>query len=101
MMGKHATKCALFSLLLLSGCTKTEKLIITGSTQAPLVTAVKTQGGVMKQSVAPDQSYTRSITARITLKKTALFGQDFFYGADLQYSSIYDCVKPDALFHSF
>jgi len=90
MMGKHATKCALFSLLLLSGCTKTEKLIITGSTQAPLVTAVKTQGGVMKQSVAPDQSYTRSITARITLKKTALFGQDFFYGADLQYSSIYD-----------
>ena len=37
-----------------------------------------------------DGHYEREITAKITVKKSALLGQDFFYGADLQYSSIYD-----------
>ena len=44
-----------------------------------------------KPAVAPKQANTaNSIKAQITVKKAAIFNQDYFYGADLQYSSIYD-----------
>ncbi len=79
-MHKYNVGALLFATLTLSACSKTETI----------VSSVQTTPAGLKRSVAPDATYVRSIKASIKVKKSAILGQDFFYGADLQYSSIYD-----------
>jgi len=57
----------------------------------PLVLAVQTETGDSKPSIAPDQTTTPSLRkVQITADKNLLLSTEFLYGADLQYSSLYD-----------
>src|SRR5258708_2318117 len=55
-----------------------------------LVKSVEQQALVAEPSIAPYKNLSSSIQVTAVLDKKILFEQDFFYGADLQYSSIYD-----------
>jgi hypothetical protein len=85
----HLLLLALIALGFTNACTN--------HTRVPVVSNVKTSFSAEKVSVAPTQNRqdqspvkSRSITAEITVKKDAILNQEFFFGADLQYSSIYD-----------
>jgi hypothetical protein len=43
-----------------------------------------------RQSIAPETPFSKEVRAHLTLKKSEIFNHEFFYGADLQYSSVYD-----------
>jgi len=60
------------------------------------VQAVEVKTIDKKASVAPDKTSSRSIQVKATLDKNAVLNQEFFYSANLQYSSIYD--KHDDLY---
>jgi hypothetical protein len=72
-------------LLTLSACTK-----IVHTQKTPVVSAVAEQKVGVRESVAPDSKTAAEVKAQITLNKAQLFDREFFYGADLQYSSVYD-----------
>ncbi len=87
---------ALFTLSFMSACTK--------QARPPMVSDVKTADAGLRVSVAPSgetpanaasaskpqEGKAKAITAEITLKKSEILGKEFLYGADLQYSSMYD-----------
>lgn len=72
-------------LIALSGCTK-------GSinTTQSIATGVDVDKIGNRQTVTPNANSSDEVNARITLNKAEIFGKEFLYGADLQYSSIYD-----------
>jgi hypothetical protein len=43
-----------------------------------------------RKTVTPGKTVSTEVRAQITLKKSEIFNREFFYGADLQYSSVYD-----------
>ncbi len=80
---------ALSALLALQGCTaKPDSEVL--NHQPPLVTQAKTTQNALKPSAAPDQAEAPSVQVTLVADKKALLSQEFLYGSDLQYSSIYD-----------
>ncbi len=87
---------ALFTLSFMSACTR--------QARPPMVSEVKTADAGYRVSVAPssdspanatsatkpEEGKAQAISAEITLKKSEILGKEFLYGADLQYSSLYD-----------
>ena len=80
---------ALSAMLALQGCSsKPDSEVL--NHQPPLVTQAKTTQTALKPSTAPDQAEAPSVQVTLVADKKALLSQEFLYGSDLQYSSIYD-----------
>ncbi len=69
----------------LSACSNENK-----QKQVRIVDLVEVGSIGTRQTVTPGKVASTEVKASITLRKKEIFGKEFFYGADLQYSSVYD-----------
>ncbi len=77
----------ILSLFFLSSCSPHAS---PHSKMESLVEQLKIESIQTRQSIAPEVPNSKEVRAYITLKKSEIFNHEFFYGADLQYSSVYD-----------
>jgi predicted Zn-dependent protease len=72
-------------LMIVTACSKSAP-----PTGKSVVSQVKVSEVASRKSIAPEKKVAPEVKGSITLNKSEIFDREFFYGADLQYSSVYD-----------